>query len=70
VLGRIRDVRGGHLNDPRFGSRMRGEGPYAEQIARIFEVTCRKFGVGRRHFALSTSAFRRPSEERQLSLFA
>src|SRR5439155_5868655 len=30
VLGRIRGARGGRLNDPRFGSRMRGEGPWAE----------------------------------------
>ncbi|MGH7545805.1 MAG: PA0069 family radical SAM protein, partial [Gemmatimonadota bacterium] len=69
VLGRIRDVRGGRLNDPRFGSRMRGEGPYAEQIAKLFEVTCRRLGVDRRRVGLSTSAFRRPSEGRQLSLF-
>src|SRR5690606_19633627 len=28
VLGRIRGIRGGNLNDPRFGSRMKGEGEY------------------------------------------
>lgn len=27
VLNRVRDLRGGRLNDPRFGSRMKGEGP-------------------------------------------
>ena len=33
VLHRIRAIRGGKLNDPRFSSRMRGEGIFAEQIA-------------------------------------
>ena len=32
VLNRIREMRGGKLNDPRFGFRMRGEGIFAEQI--------------------------------------
>jgi DNA repair photolyase len=32
VLGRIRECRGGRMYDPRFGSRMRGEGVYAEHI--------------------------------------
>ncbi|MEE9140536.1 MAG: PA0069 family radical SAM protein, partial [Alphaproteobacteria bacterium] len=29
VLALVREVRGGRLNDPRFGARMRGTGPYA-----------------------------------------
>ena len=32
ILGTVRDVRGGKLNVSDFGTRMRGEGPYAEQI--------------------------------------
>lgn len=31
VLARIRAIRGGKPNDPRFGSRMRGEGIFADQ---------------------------------------
>ncbi|MGB3632707.1 MAG: PA0069 family radical SAM protein [Rubrobacteraceae bacterium] len=60
VLNHIREIRGGKLNDPRFGSRMSGEGVYAEHIARLFEVGCRRAGLnnGRRH-SLSTAAFRR-----------
>ena len=42
VLNRLRSLRGGRLNDSRFGSRMRGEGRYAEQIAALFAVACRK----------------------------
>lgn len=69
VLGRIRQVRGGRLNDPRFFSRMRGEGPYAEQVDRLFRVTCRRLDLNRRRVELSTEAFRRPGELKQLVLF-
>ncbi len=67
VLSRIRALRGGQLNDPRFGSRMRGEGIFAEQIEKMFEVACRKAGIANNRIELSTAAFRR-CEENQLSL--
>lgn len=38
VLKRVREVRGGQLNDPNFGSRMTGQGEYARLIARRFEL--------------------------------
>jgi DNA repair photolyase len=60
VLGRIREVRGGRLNDSRFFERQRGRGPYAEQIAALFEVAARKHGLDRKLPPLSTAAFRRP----------
>lgn len=60
VLGRIRELRGGRLNDPRFGSRMKGEGPHAEQIRQLFEVTCRRLGLNDDEGGGSTAAFRRP----------
>ncbi|HTD68743.1 MAG TPA: PA0069 family radical SAM protein [Candidatus Limnocylindria bacterium] len=68
VLNRIREMRGGKLNDPNFGSRMRGEGIFAEQIHKMFEVACRRAGLPKRHVELSTSAFRVPDGP-QLSLF-
>jgi hypothetical protein len=56
-------LRGGRLNDPRFGSRMRGEGVYAEHIARLFEVSCRRAGIpAGRSPRLSAAAFRRPGQ--------
>jgi len=67
VLGRIREMRGGRLNDARFGSRMRGEGFYATQMAQFFAVASRKAGLAGWGAELSTAAFRRPAE--QLSLF-
>ena len=60
VLGRIRAIRGGKLNDPRFGSRMRGEGIFAEQISQMFHIARRKVGISEDGPELSTSAFRRP----------
>jgi DNA repair photolyase len=67
VLGRIRAIRGGKLNDPRFGSRMRGEGIFAEQISQMFHVARRKVGLPEDGPELSVAAFRR-SEARQLRL--
>ncbi len=67
VLARIREVRGGALNDPRFHSRMRGSGLYAEQIHALFELGCRRAGLLREHASLSTAAFRRPGDA-QLAL--
>jgi DNA repair photolyase len=66
VLGRIRDMRGGHLNDPRFGRRMRGEGVLAAQIKSLFALGCRRAGITGRGPALSTAAFRRPGGTQRL----
>jgi DNA repair photolyase len=60
VLGRIRSARGGKLNDPRFGSRMKGEGIFAEHVAQLFFLSCRRAGIESGRFPkLSTAAFRR-----------
>jgi DNA repair photolyase len=67
VLGRVRAMRGGKLNDPRFGSRMRGEGFFAEQMSAMFAVAVRKAGFPPERAELSTAAFRVPTN--QLSLF-
>jgi len=67
VLHRVRELRGGRMNDPRFGSRMRGEGVFAEQIRATFKTFRRRYGLDRPFPALSTAAFRRPGE--QMSLF-
>ena len=67
ILSRIRDVRGGSLNDSRFGIRMRGEGMEAEAICRLFEVSAAREGLTTSPPALSSAAFRRPGGE-QLEL--
>jgi DNA repair photolyase len=60
VLNRIRAMRGGKLNDARFGARMRGEGVFAEQISQMFRVARRKAGLDGAGPELSAAAFRRP----------
>ena len=67
VLNRLRAIRGGKLNDPAFGSRMVGEGPFAESIRKMFELHRRKLGLTEKA-ALSTDAFRRGGVD-QLDLF-
>jgi DNA repair photolyase len=59
VLGRIRSMRNGKLNNADFGSRMRGEGPFAEQIHHMFQVSCRRAALNRTRTDLSTAEFRR-----------
>ena len=68
VLNRIREMRGGKLNDPNFGSRMRGAGIFAEQIRRVFEIACRRAGLPKKNVDLSTASFRVPAGP-QLTLF-
>jgi DNA repair photolyase len=68
ILNRIRAIRGGRLNDPSFHSRMKGEGIYAEQMAELFHLACKKAGIHERSPHLSADHFRRPSGP-QLTLF-
>ncbi len=68
ILNRIRDIRGGRLNDPNFTTRMQGSGPYAEHISELFEFSCRKAGLNSSRPNLSARAFRRPAPA-QMSLF-
>lgn len=62
VRNRIRELRGGRDNDPRFGHRMRGQGPWAELLRRRFDAACRKHGlVSGRSAPLTTALFRPPN---------
>ncbi|HEX3774794.1 MAG TPA: PA0069 family radical SAM protein [Polyangiaceae bacterium] len=76
ILNRVRDMRDGELNDPRFGHRMRGEGPYFEAVQLLFEQTAKRLGLGsydRREYdreAKARSTFRRPTDKGgQMRLF-
>ncbi len=68
VLSLLRQARGGKDDDPRFGSRMRGEGALADLIERRFDGACRRLGLQRRDLDLDTSSFRPPCTGGQLSL--
>ncbi len=67
VLHHLEGIRGGRLNDPRFGSRMRGDGLFAEHLSRLFEVARRHCGFEESPGDLSAAAFRRPGG-RQMDL--
>ena len=70
VLARLREMHGGRLYDPRWGHRMRGEGPHAELLQRRFRIAVRRLGLedkspGLRHDLFSPP----PGPGDQLSLF-
>jgi DNA repair photolyase len=44
VLSHIRQTRNGRMNDAAFGTRGRGQGPYAQAIAALFAATAKKLG--------------------------
>jgi DNA repair photolyase len=76
VLARVREMRGGKLNDPRFGSRMQGEGPYIDAVRLLFDQTARRLGLNTREMRSNgerrspVSTFRRPTDRAgQLRLF-
>lgn len=70
ILNRIREMRGGKLNESRFGARFRGEGPYAEQIMSLFRAARARAGLGARSPELSIDHFRvPPAPGGQMSLF-
>ena len=73
VLHRIRETRGGEkLYDPTFHKRWRGEGPYADTLAMMFETTTTRLKMNRRDAGQYDDhvTFRRPPKLLpQLSLF-
>jgi len=60
VLSRVREFRGGQLNDPRFGTRMKGDGPWADLLRDVFHLHRTRAGLAPRLPELSTAAFKRP----------
>ena len=70
IASRIRQTRGGKLNQSQFGARMRGEGEIAEQIRGMMRVFKRKYGLDAGLPRLRTDLFRPPQVRRgQLRLF-
>ena len=69
VMNRVRDMRGGKEYDSQFGSRMRGEGEFADLLANRFKLACQRFGFNRDRKPLDTARFRPPQMGGQLALF-
>jgi len=65
VLGRIRDLRGNRLNNSQWHARMTGQGIFAEHIASMFAVSCRRNQMCVRP-KLSSASFERPTTQPDL----
>ena len=71
VMARVREMRGGKDYDAEWGRRMRGEGPYAQIIARRFDTAVRRLGLDAPQPPLRCDLFRPPRpDHRQGDLFA
>ena len=60
VMSLVRQMRGGLDYDPRWGQRMKGDGPLADIIGRRFAIARRRFGLDRPWPPLDLSRFRPP----------
>lgn len=70
VMSLVNQMRDGRDNDFRFGSRMRGSGPYADLIAQRFRIATRRLGLNVDRTALDLSRFKVPDRGGdQLGLF-
>jgi DNA repair photolyase len=69
VMARLREMRAGRDNDPRPGTRMTGEGIWAQLLARRFQRVCARLGLNNDRIALDDSCFVRPSLHGQARLF-
>lgn len=69
VMSRMQQMRGGRDYDARFGTRMRGEGPYADLLALRFQRACRALGLATQPPPLDTTRFVAPDVGPQRSLF-
>jgi DNA repair photolyase len=65
VMARVREMRGGKDYDARFGSRMRGEGVWAQLLSQRFHKAAARFGLNRQRVELDLTQFRKPLPARQ-----
>jgi DNA repair photolyase len=69
VMSLVQQARGGRDNDPRFGMRMRGTGPWADMLRARFELARKRLGLNAdRNGELDTGRFRPPRSNPQLEL--
>jgi len=66
IMKRIRQARGGALNNADFATRMRGSGTRAEQITQMFQLARRRAGFPEQRMEFKVDNFRRPGDTRSL----
>jgi DNA repair photolyase len=67
VMSLVRQSRGGQVYDSRFGSRMRGEGVFAELLAQRYSIAVKRLGLNQRDsFKLDCEAFCPPGGQMSL----
>ena len=74
VMARVREMRDGRDNDARFGSRMTGQGVWAQLLRQRFQRAADRLGLNRARIELDLTQFQRPvrrnpADEVQPSLF-
>ncbi|WP_298813807.1 PA0069 family radical SAM protein [uncultured Roseibium sp.] len=70
VMNLIRSMRGGKDYDAKWGERMRGRGPYADQISKRYSLAAKRLGLSLRRKKLNLNEFRQPQKGGvQLDLF-
>jgi len=70
VMSLVRQIRGGKDNESQFGTRMGGQGEFADLIRRRFALACKRLDLNAdRDAPLDTSRFRPPGAVAQLHLF-
>jgi DNA repair photolyase len=72
VMARVREMRGGRDNDPNFGTRMKGQGVWAEMLRQRFDKAAARLKLNRERTPLDLTQFKRPGapgQPVQASLF-
>ena len=69
VMARVRDMRGGRDYDSRFGTRMKGQGTWADLLAQRFARACARLGMNLSREGLRLDQFRPPALHGQQVLF-
>ncbi|MEO6153623.1 MAG: PA0069 family radical SAM protein [Croceibacterium sp.] len=69
VMTIVRSIRAGRDNDPRYYSRMKPSGVWADLFRARFSVACKRAGLRVSKVELDCTRFRPPATDRQLRLF-
>jgi DNA repair photolyase len=64
VMARVREMRGGRDYDATFGSRMKGEGVWAQLLQQRLRKAATRYGLNGERIQLDLTQFKRPAKAR------